>query len=834
MSESKEIKIRAVLDSSTFDKGVNEIQEKLRKLAQQQTQGAGAQKALGKDAVLGKYAQQVFGDFSKESQRQLEQMYQVQRREAVNQQITLKGKEAEMAKMAKIDGDMTKQQKERLELLKKEIDLLKEKHRQTLSTAAETQKALDKIKPDAIGGGTGGGGGGLPGTGGIAAGGGGAGGLSGMAQKAFGGLLQGMTAAAIVKGGFNAATEAYSNFYVTRNREMAVARGQVMTGASRDMREQFGGRGSDRAFWARERSQAFNMANLERDRQQNLDVVKGGTGAAVGGLAGMAAGAWGGASAGATIGMWGGLPGVALGGIGGALIGGVAGLAGGSYLGSRIAGGASGQSAIFDREKYRAQSMADMLKNRETIEASLKAQDPTKAYARDYFVKNYEDMSQFERSTGRRDRKAMYGDNGLLQTQMRIGEQYGGGMLSMEDIKEQTNAIFGAGGSTRSAGMSGFAGSLNRQLGISTGGQLIGKLQGMTGMNQESTQDATRRLLAEAVRLGVDTSKMPQEMERMTAITAQLATSGGGFSTIAAETYGAGVAGLSANQIQAAGTAYQGFESRSTATEGLGGQIGAGFLLGDQGKEAFGESAIGKIRENPRLINMLQNMSAADLQKNPAVLSGMARDLGMNTEDLLKAKQKMDIEKQTFSQPEEDIAKELGDLTKGMTASEVGALGTGQSETAKKYQDLQYRLTSMRGGTLGSQYFRQGADVMTSENLMISGAGREAQGLAAAQGRLEGALTAPMESAAEKEKSSAARGQADMLSNLNKNLDSFGVAADQSVKNAASINFAMDAFEKALKENGGKMNKELESISKQLEAFSKEMESMGYPSAKSK
>ena len=46
MSNDKEIRIRAVLDASTFDKGVNEIQEKLKKLTQQQSQGAGTQKQL--------------------------------------------------------------------------------------------------------------------------------------------------------------------------------------------------------------------------------------------------------------------------------------------------------------------------------------------------------------------------------------------------------------------------------------------------------------------------------------------------------------------------------------------------------------------------------------------------------------------------------------------------------------------------------------------------------------------------------------------------------------------------------------------------------------------
>lgn len=830
MAEDKEIRIRAVLDASTFDKGVSQIEEKLKKITQQQSQAAGAKQVLGKDTVLGKYAQQAFGDFSKESQRQLEQMYQVQRREAINQQVTLKGKQQELDKMAKSDMEMTKQQKERLELLKKEIDLLKEKHRQTLNTAAEIEKSMGKIGAGGAGGAGGGGaGGGIPGAPGGPEG----GGIAGRAEQLFSGLLRGMTAAALIKGGFNAASQAYESFFVTRPREMEVAKGAAMTGISREMRENFAGQGSNRAFYARERARAFQMAQQERDRQEYLDVASGAAKIGGGALLGAGAGAMYGteiaaATTAMTLGAAAPLAPFIIGGTtaAGAVVGGI-----GGYLGSSD----RERKSVFDRERYKNQSLAEMMKNRETMEAAMIAQDPLRAHARDYFMNNYEQMAAFERKTGIRERYPMYGGGGLLRTQMRIGEKYGGGMLSMEDIMEQTGALYQAGGGTQAAQMSGMAGAINRQLGVTNAAQVMGRLQGMGNLGNQGTQEATRRLLAEAVRIGVDTSKMPQEMERMTALTAQISTAGGGYSAIAAQTLGAGVAGLSAGQIQAAGTAYERFESRAAESEGLTGQIGFGFLLGRGGEQAFGKEAIAKIRTNPRLMNQLQNMSAADLEKDTAVLRGMASDLGMSPDELLKAKKEMDINKQTLSEPEERLTRQLGELTQGMTATQIEGLATGTDEQAKQYQDLQYRLQQMRGGTLGKEYFRLGASGRTAENLMISRAGAgELPPLAPAEAAVEQALTAPITSAAEKEKSSRARGQADMLYNLNQNLEDFGKAADMSVKNADAINFAMDKFKTALEKNGGDVNTELQKIADQLEEFSKRMEQAGIPATKAK
>jgi hypothetical protein len=107
MPTDKEIKIRAILDSASFDKGVNDIQNKLKRMTSQTSTQLQTQQRLEGDSVLGKYAQQAFGDFSKDNQQNLQKMYTAQRQEAVNQNISMKGKQAELDKLKASDTEMT-------------------------------------------------------------------------------------------------------------------------------------------------------------------------------------------------------------------------------------------------------------------------------------------------------------------------------------------------------------------------------------------------------------------------------------------------------------------------------------------------------------------------------------------------------------------------------------------------------------------------------------------------------------------------------------------------------------------------------------------------------
>lgn len=53
MPDDKEIRIRATLDASQFDKGINEIQRKLRTMTNTQGGLQSAAGSLGKDPILG-------------------------------------------------------------------------------------------------------------------------------------------------------------------------------------------------------------------------------------------------------------------------------------------------------------------------------------------------------------------------------------------------------------------------------------------------------------------------------------------------------------------------------------------------------------------------------------------------------------------------------------------------------------------------------------------------------------------------------------------------------------------------------------------------------------
>jgi hypothetical protein len=827
MSDSKEIRIRAVLDSSTFDKGISEIQEKIKKLTQQQTQGAGAQKALGKDQVMGKYAASAFGDFSKETQQQMQKMYQTQRSEAMQQSITLKGQAAEIAKISKLEGDMTKQQKQRLDYLKQENDLLKEKHRQTLSIAAETQKALDKMAPAAVaaGGAAGGGGPGGP----MPTGSGGSGG--GM-ERMFSGLLAKVSAAAVVNGALNTAAQAYSDFVVTRPRLMEQYKGSAMQGAGRDMRESFSGRGSDASFYASERAKAFGMAVNERNSQENLDKAnaykKLGAGAAAGGAAGAYYGT---ALAGGVAALTGGL-----GALGAPLI-----IGGSTAIGAGIGGimGYAGSSsreraAIFDNDKYKKMSMAEMMQNREGIEASMIMQDPTRAYARDSFIKDYKGMSDYERSTGIRTNEGMYGEQGFLQSQMRKGQAYGGGALTQEDVMAQTAAIYGAGGSTAGASMSGMAGSVNRQFGIKNAGSVMGGLMGQGGLESGATTTAAYRvLMTEAVRSGVDASKMPQELERFTQVAAQLATAGGGFSGGMAELMTAGTMGTSLGQQQAGASAAQEFQGTAKSSEGIEGQIGYSFLLGSKGADAFGSEAIAKIRKSPELMAVMNQYSAEDLESDPALLKGLARQLGIDPEKLLDAKRQMDVNKQTRATPGEGAMQELGEFTKGKSNQEIQDLSTGDSAAAIEYQNLYTSASNKMTTERGKDFSGKGTFARAARIGLVS---RTQAGISddggAAELSIDEQAVKPQASASEKEIMIEAKGQMERINNMSKYLDSFGDAAERSSKYANQFAFMLESVDKALKENGPAMTDELKDITIQLQKFSDSLSSRGFHSTK--
>ena len=789
MADDKEIRIRAVLDASTFDKGVNEIQEKLKKLTQQQSQGATAQKTLGKDSVLGKYAQQAFGDFSKESQKQLEQMYQTQRREAVNQSITLKGKEAELAKIAKMDAEMTKQQRERNENLKKEIELLKEKQRVTLNTAAETQRALDKM-----GGGNGNGGGGANAGGGNTGGGGGSEEPNGQFKKFLEKITLAAGAAAIYNGAMNGISDV-----ITRDRKIGANNAASFGMGSREMREQFAGQGSRGQFWMPERARAMERARTEGNRQRYADFLPESAGSAVTGLAagyaGMVAGGVAGTYGGAAIGgMFGGI-----GAIPGAVIGAGIGAVGGAAMGIYGSMGERGRARYFDQKKYNSIKNKEDLENYEQNLAAEKAANPRKEMARDYFEQNGNDLMQMQKLTGSStDREMLAGDNvGLLQRNMKYGGQYGGANFSQQTIQEQMQALASGGAMTSGIrDMGGAAATYNRQFNLSNAGQTMGRMQGNTGMNSSLTEMAYQRLMTEAVKLGVDASTMPRELEKMTQITAELTTSGGVNATGMADLFGAGITGFDQKSMSAAAGATQNFQSTAKEAGGWEAQMGMGYLQGDEAKKLLGGKKL-----SAQQMNSLNQTSAAELGDEG--IARMASAYDMDPADMKKLLQGKDKYKQGRSGQEDQTYQQLGDFLKGKSPEEaMAAIQSGPG--AKLYQAAVDARGAGHGDFLQKDQKTQMSEIMLQSNVANGNAPSKPLDIAAAEVAAQKSKTENRSGYVEE--GSKATGDMARMSTVLEYAEEFKKAAKANTAAAEEYNKQFELLLNATKKGAGAMD----------------------------
>lgn len=805
MAEDKEIRIRAVLDASTFDKGVNEIQEKLRKITQQQNQGAGAQKALGKDSVMGKYAQQAFGDFSKESQRQLEAMYKTQRQEAVSQQVTMKGKQQELDKMVKADGELTKQQKERVKSLKEEIDLLKEKHRQTLATAGETQKALDKMKPpndppnDPPSGPPGGGSGG----------GGDDGGPVDLFKKYLSRMSMAAGAAAIYKGGMNAWSDS-----ITRDRVMNSNIAASATMGSREMREGMSGQGSRGMFWMSERQKAMRSATTEGDRQRNHDLVsagvKGAAGAAAGGYAGLVGGGVLGAKIGGGIGaMFGGvgaLPGAVI----GAGVGALGGAIGGAYLGGQATTSERDRARLFDQKKYNTMKTKEDLENYEQELASAKAKDPRRQLAREYFEQNSDQIAAMQKLTGSgTDREYLGGDNvGILQRQMKYGGQFGGTNFSQQTIEQQMQALASGGAMTEGVReLGGAAATYNRQFNLSNAGQTMGRMQGNTGANSSLTDMAYQRLMTEAVRLGVDTSSMPRELEKMTQITAELTTAGGVNAEGMSDLFAGALTGYNNKAQEAAATSAEGYKQTGKEAGGWEGQMGMGFLQGSRAKELLGSRKLSAME-----MNTLNQTSAAELDE--AGLARMAKTYtGGDTEKMKKLLEEKDKYKQGRTGAEDEAAKNLGEYLKksGVKTPEDLEKAISTDEGAKLYENLRTQKGAAKGDFFSRSQVQQKSDLILEASQAADFKPGTTMEIAA--GKVEEQKKKGETRAAYVEEGARATGDMARIEALNENLESFKTAAKGYTAAAVEYNKQFELVIEATKKGA----KGMDEVAKHLE-----------------
>jgi hypothetical protein len=380
---------------------------------------------------------------------------------------------------------------------------------------------------------------------------------------------------------------------------------------------------------------------------------------------------------------------------------------------------------------------------------------------------------------------------------MGAGRRFGDSQFIEADVRRAVNQLMQSGATTRDVrgGLSDMALGAERQLGLMNAPQVLGQI---SGAGNTMAAEQYKKLMAEAVSSGLNLSGMPKEMEKFTQTAAMIATRGGGFSQTRLERFGSMMGGeANRESIQAAAAATQMYEQSGRTMGGIEGQIGYGFLLsqkrlqGAMGEEA-GAKAFGAIRGNAQLATTLNAMSASELDQDPAMRKGLAQQLGVSEDDLMRMVRSKDQAKQTRSRELENAMKEFGQGIQGLTGKDLETqLQT--PETARQYSELQQGLM----GTLGQRFQQLTPSQRRAYTIGVArnefGAGE--QGLDQFMGQVEGALGEKKGRAVDVTEGAMATGDARKLQNLSKYITDIEQSAE---KYSNSMNKNSQVFEKLI------------------------------------
>lgn len=853
MAGNKEIRIKWLSDESDIDKSIQSLQRKLQNMNKSNTNINEIRDTGGTLSKRAEYAQKAFQQTAaSQLQKESREIEQKQRLETQ----ALMQKQRELREIEKTEGQITEEKKKQMDLLKQEISM---KAQQVMDLESSKNK-IDKTVAEIRGGGPNNPAGGGSGQGGPPD--------QNKAMKMFTDMLKSLGVASVLNGAVN-----FAQHRIERDRKVLADQGQTAQMASREMREQLQGQGMRGLFFSGQRKEAMDMAAQEQSRMGKLDFAKLGAGIA------------GGAAAGSFIPGLGNVAGAVVGGIGafGGMMAGsdkmysrvfdqdqykqmmtregmqkyeanrrmlemkdpMKSIAFDSVnknidkdvqlerslgLGNRDLYGQAGEgpmtpkaiSDIIDqpikKQRYKwgkvgrgAGNIPDGMGYDPTgtspLEGGMEGQDFGAAFGvpKDF---DFATAGTGDGSTPSFLKNAM--------DPYKTGQNFG-----REDVEASVQSLIGAGATTEGArGMAGQALQFQRNLRLQNAPGIMGQMSG-AGMETAQTDDATIRLMAEAVKLGVDTSKMPQEMQRMTAITASLATSGGGFSQMAAENFGAGLTGFSQSELGGAKSAFEEMQGRAKEGGGFEGQMGMGFLMGKGAQGAFGKDAAGKLKKNSKLMNALNQYSAEDLQKDPALAKGLAQQLGIEPSKLIEGMRKKDEYKQTRMSSQQDAAQALGDKMKGMTPEQVS-----QFLESEEGSELYGKAAIEDVAAFGSKESGKGAAErkagIVARARRLSGGMPEGTGTE--EGDLQSRLSGPT-SELEQIRSAGKTGDALQVDAVSKELDNLVASAKKHSAAAEMYNIQFEKFVDFAKKSGDA----LEQMSGQIDKVVEMMTEAGIP-----
>lgn len=282
----------------------------------------------------------------------------------------------------------------------------------------------------------------------------------------------------------------------------------------------------------------------------------------------------------------------------------------------------SGGGMFNNRFKARNESLyaEQMSKDYATNIEAQKAQNPFKTQAVGEYEQNYGRNLNAQRSMGLSD-EGLYGDKGFMRKNINAG-------FTPEMGFEMAGSIQGAGGSTRMARESAFGNQMSRNADMTNAGQVLGTLSGGIG-GAEGTKQATIKILAEGMKLGLDDSKFAEENRRFTQAAAEIisrsAAGGEGDFQKNAQNFSSFMGENTNRGIDAAKTAYEQYQSISSSTTGPRGVMRAAGFMRDEKLSKL--STIQK--------QALMQLPEEQLNENNPLVSGLAESAGTSAQDLI-------------------------------------------------------------------------------------------------------------------------------------------------------------------------------------------------------
>jgi hypothetical protein len=405
------------------------------------------------------------------------------------------------------------------------------------------------------------------------------------------------------------------------NRNYTFAQGSAISGAT-GAGDVYGNKMASTMFFAPERQRAIDTALGKLRGTQFADKYTMG----VGGLFGkVAAGAASGAAVGGAAGLIGGpLAGVTA--LGGAAVGGAAGLGKGIYdIASDQRTRLSFMSNLGSKDakkKLEAMQYSEFAGDFNSLIEAEKNKDPVKQMAEERYQQTRERNLNVQRSMGISNPE-FYGGGGLLSRGFRGG-------FTEEETIGASQGILGAGGSTVSARYNNvLANQMSKRMDMTNASSIVGGISRNLGGNVE-TENATIKVMSEAMKLGLDKSEFAAEQRKFAEMTVS-AIQASGASTAAgaaqaAASYSAFGAGTTMADINAMGGAKAFYDSATSQTGNPRGAIFAAKIMGD--KDLAGLSFDTQ--------KVLSEMPDSKLTVDSPAVQQAAAESGMSAEEVVK------------------------------------------------------------------------------------------------------------------------------------------------------------------------------------------------------